>query len=177
MIKTTINLGDTNKFVAYKTNNISNCLELCKLILKNYNMNNFGSPTTAIKLLQEKNNILTYCEDNPKQLYEYAIKCIDTHLEKGYPIIVGVNHTLNYNCNEGTTDHFVVIYGRKYDETLGLNCYMYYEVGKTNVKSGYNDLTNRFVYKPGDKPEFYDEKSERMDNKRFDVVQIRPNYV
>ena len=35
-MKKPINLGDSSKFVSYKTNGITNCLDLCKMILNNY---------------------------------------------------------------------------------------------------------------------------------------------
>lgn len=171
-MKTNINLGSSDKFVPYGANGIKNCLELCKMILKNYGLNNFGSSATAIKLMYEKGNNLVYYDDNPKETYEQAIQCIDRHLENNRPIIVGVNHTIGRNINEGTTDHFVVIYGREFDGDNYI--YYYYEVGKSNILAGYNDKENRFIYDPI-KPQFYDDKSSRSDKARFDVIQVRPN--
>lgn len=168
-----INLGDVNKFVPWGTNGMTNCLDHCKLILKRYGLTNYGSSTTVIQLLKECKNELVYATNDPKQTYDIAIKCIDKHLETGKPIIVGVNHTIGNKYNEGTTDHFVVIYGK---EHVGNDIYyMYYEVGKTNIVAGYNDVNNRFIYKAGSFPEFYDEKSELKGGVRIDVTQIRPN--
>lgn len=175
-MKENINLGDKSKFVPYGNNGVKNCLELCKTILKKYGLTNFGSSANMFRLMHEQNGKLTYFGNNPKDNYQQAIDCIDKHLENKKPIIVGVNHTIGRNINEGTTDHFVVIYGREYD---GKNYnYLYYEVGKSNVTAGYNDKENRFVYDTSnpDKPQFYDEKSSRGDQARFDVIQIRPNY-
>jgi hypothetical protein len=122
--------------------------------------------------LKESGNKLVYASDNPTQTYKMAIECIDKHLEAGRPIIVGVNYQLGNKYNEGTTDHFVVIYGRRiYNEEIH---YMYYEVGKTSVTLGYND-NNRFIYISGKNPKLYDEKSELKGGARFDVTQIRPN--
>ena len=168
-----INLGDESKFVPWGTNGMKNCLDHCKLILKRHGLTNYGSSSTAIQLLKESGNKLVYAIDNPKETYETAIKCINNHLEAGRPIIVGVNHTLGNTYNEGTTDHFVVIYGR---EEIGRDVhYMYYEVGKSRTVDGYNDAKNRFVYKSGHSPEFCDEKSELKGGVRIDVTQIRPN--
>ena len=168
-----INLGNADKFVTWGTNGMKNCLDHCKLILKKYGLTEYGSSTTAIQLLKESGNKLIYASDNPKQTYKTAIKCIDTHLENGKPIIVGVNHTLGNKYNEGTTDHFVVIYGR---ELCKNNVhYLYYEVGKTSISAGYNDKNNRFVYINGNNPEFYDIQSELKNGIRFDVTQVRPN--
>jgi hypothetical protein len=174
-MKPNINLGDKSKFVAWGTNGMKNCLDHCKLILKKHGLTEFGSPSKMYILLMEDGNKLSYTCNNPKEMYEDAINCIDKHLEAGRPIIVGVNHTFGNKYNDGTTDHFVVIYGREYD---GKHYnYLYYEVGKSNVAAGYNDKENRFVYDTTnpDKPQFYDEKSSRSDQARFDVIQIRSN--
>ena len=170
-----INLGDKSKFVPYGTNGVKNCLDLCKMILKKYGLSNFGSSSDAIRLLCEENNKLVYYGDSPTANYQHAIECIDRHLENDRPIIVGVNHTIGRNINDGATDHFVVIYGRDYID--GQYAYFYYEVGKSNVMYGYNDEENRFIYDISNpkKPQFYDDKSSRSDGARFDVIQIRPN--
>lgn len=174
-MKGNINLGSKSKFVPYGSDGIKNCLELCKLILKKYGLSTFGSSSNCIRLLQEKNGKLTYYGDNPKENYKKAIDCIDKHLEQKRPIIVGVNHTIGRNINEGTTDHFVVIYGREHNGKHYV--YYYYEVGKSDVVAGYNDKENRFIYDISnpDKPQFYDDKSSRGDKARFDVTQVRPN--
>lgn len=172
-MKQNINLGDADKFVAWGTNGMKNCLDHCKLILKRYGLTQFGTSTNMYRLMQEQNGKLVYYGDNPRQNYKDAIACIDRHLESGRPIIVGVNHTLGNTYNEGTTDHFVVIYGRETCKD-GIH-YMYYEVGKTNITAGYNDKENRFIYKDGCNPQFYDQYSEIRNHTRYDVIQVRPN--
>lgn len=174
-MKANINLGDASKFVSYGTNGVKNCLDLCKMILKKYGMSNFGSSSNVIRLMYEKNDRLEYFGDNPKANYKQAIDCIDRHLENSRPIIVGVNHTIGRGINEGTTDHFVVIYGREYVNKHYV--YYYYEVGKSNVTYGYNDDENRFIYDISNpnRPQFYDEKSNIHNSARFDVIQVRPN--
>jgi hypothetical protein len=124
-------------------------------------------------LLKEYNNKLIYATNDPEYTYKFAIDCINKHLELGRPIIVGVNHTIGNTYNEGTTDHFVVIYGRVFvDDDIH---YMYYEVGKSNVTAGYNDDDNRFIYKGGSNPEFCDNISKLKGGVRIDVTQVRPN--
>lgn len=172
-VKKNINLGDSEKFVAYNTNGVTNCLDLCKMILKNYGITSYGSSSNIFKLMCEKNGKLIHYGNDVKDNYKNAINCIDRHLEAGRPIIVGVNHTLNNKINEGTTDHFVVIYGRGYDKKLDCYYYNYYEVGKNDIKNGYNNEENRFLFQ--DDKYFFDEKSERNDKARFDVTQVRPN--
>lgn len=174
--KPDINLGDKTKFAGYGMNGKTDCLVLCKIICNNYNIFNCGSSANVFKLMHEVNGVLQHYGSNVAQNYKNAIDCIDRHLEAGRPIIVGINHTINYKggINEGTTDHFVVIYGRGYDSDTGYYYYNYYEVGR-RIEYGYNDLSNRFIYKPSEPPYFYDPESNRSDHKRYDVIQVRPN--
>ena len=175
--KPDINLGDKTKFAGYGMNGKTDCLVLCKTICDNYNVFNYGSSANVFKLMHEVNGVLQHYGSNVAQNYKNAIDCIDRHLEAGRPIIVGVNHTINYKggINEGTTDHFVVIYGRGHDPETGRYYYNYYEVGKGNIMYGYNDSANRFIYDPSDPPSFYDPESNRRDQTRYDVIQVRPN--
>ena len=169
-----IDLGDEKKVVTYGSNGITNCLTLCKNILKNYGLDDFGSSDNVYQLLREDGG-LEYCGNNPQENYRNAIECIDRHLNNGRPIIVGVNHTLGRGINEGATDHFVVIYGKGYDSNLDCNYYTYYQVGKSNISASYDSENNRFLYIDKEQPLFYDSKSNRSDGKRFDVTQVRPN--
>ena len=171
----TIDLGNKSKVVTYGQNGVTNCLDLCKTILKKYGLNSFGSSSNVYQLMHEVGGTIKYYGDNPKDNYKKAIECIDNHLNNGRPIIVGVNHTLGKTLNEGATDHFVVIYGKGYDSTFDCNYYAYYEVGKSGIEGCYDDKKNRFLYIDGDNPMFYDEVSNRNDGKRFDVTQVRPN--
>ena len=175
--KPDINLGDKTKFAGYGMNGKTDCLVLCKIICNNYNIFNCGSSANVFKLMHEVNGVLQHYGSNVTQNYKNAIDCIDRHLEAGRPIIVGVNHTPNYKggINDGTTDHFVVIYGRGHDPETGRYYYNYYEVGKGNIMYGYNDSANRFIYDPSDPPYFYDQESNRRDQTRYDVIQVRPN--
>lgn len=171
-----INLKDNTKFVGWKTNGVTNCLELCKMILRKYGLTNFGNSSNIYRLMYENNGKLEYFKPDNVSIrsnYQLATACINKHLEAGRPIIVGVNHTIGRGINEGTTDHFVVIYGR---EALLKNCvhYLYYEVGKGDPVNGVSD-DNRFVYIDSDTPEFFDVKSQIRGGARFDVIQVRPN--
>jgi hypothetical protein len=171
----TIDLGDKSKVVTYKTNGVTNCLDLCKMILNNYGLNNYGSSNNIYRLMHEVDGGLEYYGKNPRKNYREAIECINRHLINGRPIIVGVNHTIGKGINEGTTDHFVVIYGKGYDSNFDCNYYTYYEVGKSNISASYDDENNRLLYIDDEQPSFYDFKSSRGDGKRFDVTQVRPN--
>ena len=179
--KKNINLGSKDKFVGWNAPGISkNCYDYCVASLKKHGVTHPGHNTAVFKLLYEKDGKLQYFGSNYKENYKKAIECIDRHLEKSRPILVGVNHTPKYKSNknkpnginEGATDHFVVIYGREFVD--GYMYYMYYEnaYGNGNSRKGYNDEDNRFKYDP-DTPSFYDSKGYK--GKRYDVTQIRPN--
>lgn len=170
-----VDLGDKSKVVTYKTNGVTNCLDLCKMILNNYGLNNYGSSNNIYRLMHEVDGALEYYGNNPRKNYKDAIECIDRHLINGRPIIVGVNHTIGKGINEGTTDHFVVIYGKGYDSNFDCDYYTYYEVGKSDISASYDDENNRLLYIDEEQPSFYDFKSNRGDGKRFDVTQVRPN--
>lgn len=170
-----VDLGDKSKVVTYKTNGVTNCLDLCKMILNNYGLNNYGSSNNIYRLMHEIDGTLEYYGNNPRKIYKDAIECIDRHLVNGRPIIVGVNHTIGKGINEGTTDHFVVIYGKGYDSNFDCDYYTYYEVGKSDISASYDDENNRLLYIDEEQPSFYDFKSNRGDGKRFDVIQVRPN--
>lgn len=170
-----INLGDINKAVAFRTNGLTNCLDLCKLILKKYGLTSYGSSSNVFKLMYEDKGVLKHYGTNIRENYKKAIECIDRHLEKGRPIIVGVNYILNRGYNEGATDHFVVIYGKGYDNDVKKTFYVYYEVGKTDINEVYNEEKNRFYFIDEETPYLCDYEASIGNKSRFDVTQIRPN--
>lgn len=173
-----IDLGDINKAVIYKEDGVSNCLELCKMILRKYGINNYGSSANVIKLMHEVGGKLVHYDNgiDIRTNYDNAILCIDRHLEKGRPIIVGVNYKIGRGINEGSTDHFVVIYGKGYDDVNECYYYTYYEVGKGNINNVYDSIKNRFIYKTIDGlPYLYDECGSIGNCNRVDITQIRPN--
>ena len=169
-------LGDKSKFVPYGTNGEKNCLNICKAILKKHGLNSFGSSANVYQLMIEENGELKQNGDNIHETYSQAIQCIDEHLKAGRPIIAGVNYQLGKKINEGATDHFVVIYGKGYDENLKCNYYTYYETGRTNINEGYNNHVNKFIYDPN-VPALYNPQSNHTSKKRYDVTQIRPNNI
>lgn len=142
-------------------------------------LKNFGLPETsgykigAIYLAKEDaaHTKLEYLSENLQE----GITYIDSQLEKGNPILIGVHHTLNYRgknrkggINEGTTDHFIVIVGRGYEN--GKKFYIFYEVGTSNRSSGENDNNKLYVY------ENRIEGSPHYNSKKkYIVSQVRKN--
>lgn len=61
--------------------------------------------------------------------FENGVKYIDKSLEAGHPVLVGVNHALNFGYNEqtNTTDHYVIIVGKLCEN--GEVKYRFWDVG------------------------------------------------
>ncbi len=101
-----------------------------------------------------------------------AISYLDSELEKGHPVQVGVDHGLGYKINNNadhSTDHFVVIVGRKCN---GIKCYyLFYDVGTSHKEKGASD-NNRL---------YLDETDKSLRGKTvynghlYTVTQIRKN--
>lgn len=101
-----------------------------------------------------------------------GLKYIDTELEKGYPITIGVDHTYQHKGgfnSDLSTDHFVVIVGRKYDEK-GKLYYLFYEVGTRYKDKGISD-DNRFYIENNT---LHGTPAHNM-NRHYVVTQIRRN--
>lgn len=87
-----------------------------------------------------------YLEPIPENL-QYALEYIDSELEKGYPVLIGVDERFDkrigddekrYNEPAYTTDHFVVIVGRKY-ESNRVPKYIFYDVRTAHENKGASD--------------------------------------
>lgn len=87
-----------------------------------------------------------YLEPIPENL-QYALEYIDSELEKGYPVLIGVDERFDkrigddekrYNEPAFTTDHFVVIVGRKY-ESNRVPKYIFYDVRTEHENKGASD--------------------------------------
>lgn len=103
-----------------------------------------GDYNHRIELCQEddKHTTLNVTGDTQE-----IIAIIAKHLAAGCPIVAGVNHTLNYGINNGTTDHFIVINGINYDEE-GRLYFNYIETGrkKENAASACDDSWRLYYY-------------------------------
>ncbi len=86
--------------------------------------------------------------------FDRGINYIDEQLDEDNGVRVGVNHTLNYKNgtlpNEppgvpATTDHYVVIYGRKYDAQKKEYYYLYADVASTDSAHGKSDENRLYL--------------------------------
>ncbi len=111
-----------------------------------------------------------------------GVEYIDSELNKGNPVIVGLDHTLNYtrgggkaiNADEdlgdpGTTDHYVVIVGRGFEDNK--TYYRFYEVGTSYPEKGQHPDNKLFL---GD--DFSLKGSPAYStSKKYTVTQVRKN--
>lgn len=106
--------------------------------------------------------------------YKNAINALDTHLENGRPIIVGVDHTPKRGINDGTIDHWVLVTGRGYDEAKGQYYYTYVETGVNFSNVGVNNNDNRFYYNESQQT-LIDNTVKLGSNHQYTVTEVRPN--
>ncbi|MBQ6792826.1 MAG: hypothetical protein IJO84_05605, partial [Butyricimonas sp.] len=140
--KSPVELIDPEKFVAYN----GSCWETCSLFLRNYNLPP-GDTEHVYQLIVERNGEEVYYDSDYQITYQNAIACIDRHLEAGRPIMVGTSYELGHpGNNDKTTDHFVVITGRGYDESKGMYYYTYMDSFTTFYDIGCNTEINRLYY-------------------------------
>ncbi len=101
-----------------------------------------------------------------------GIKYLDDSLDAGYAIVVGVNHTIKYRkhgiINEDTTDHYVVIVGRKCEDNQ-----LYYQFWDVGSRHGDNE---EYRFKLTSENHLISEKNYRSDGKTYTVTQIRRNF-
>ena len=103
-----------------------------------------------------------------------AFNMLNESLNERMPILVGLNYKSRYKGNlDQTTDHFVVILGRGYDEAKQQYYYIYAEtgLGEKYVDRVFNDK-NRLYYNP-EKGTFRG-KHQVDPRLTYDIVQIRP---
>jgi muramidase (phage lysozyme) len=146
------------------------CWKASQQILTNSGLGSTsGYPSGAIQLAKEidKHTKMDYFPEGLKA----GIKYIDEELEKNHPILVGVNHDLNYRKEKNsdhTTDHFVVIVGRNCDDNGAY--YLFYEVGTSYKKSGASDDNKLYVL-----TDRIEGKTAYSGSKLYQIAQVRKN--
>ncbi len=97
-----------------------------------------------------------------------GVRTINGYLEAGKPIIVGVDHQLNYGVNEGTTDHFVVIVGAGSDN--GNTYYRFYDPATTRIDAGASPFNRLYLQRDSSLKGTTEYKPGRV----YTVTQVRP---
>ena len=112
------------------------------------------------------------------QAFQDGLAYLDSELEKGYPIVVGVDHSYAYKGkgynNDFATDHFVVIVGRKYDDK-GKLYYLFYDVGTNHENKGTSDDNKLYIKNNQSLEGTSFLKNKDKTNKHYFVTQIRKN--
>lgn len=144
-------------------------MELAKKLnfLKTCLCNSAGNNSDKTAKEKDKHTKMSYLPEGLKT----GIKYIDEQLEKNHPVLVGVNHDLNYHGeknNDHTTDHFVVIVGRNCDDNGAY--YLFYEVGTSYKKSGASDDNKLYVLS-----DRIEGKTAYNSSKLYQVAQVRKN--
>ena len=167
-----IDLMKDEYFVKYQDS--GDCLRGCKDIMDNMGFDDYGSSAEVIYLVREndQHNALENYGDNVEENYKNAVDCINDHLEDDRPIIVGIDHSLGSDYNDGTIDHFVLIVGSGYDEESGENYYIYVETGTNNLDIGVDPEDNRFYY--DEEQGMFIDESDRKDREAT-ITEVRPN--
>lgn len=109
----------------------------------------------------EENTSLIYDDEQVKS----GITYLNSELEKGHPVVVGVNHTYGKKHNEETTDHFIIIVGQGCED--GKIYYNFWDVGSSRGATG--DF--KFIF--DENSHLY--CSKNYNGKKIQVTQIRRN--
>ncbi len=116
------------------------CARASQKILKDYGLSNSGFKKSRI-IVAKNDKTNTNLELTPQA--KKGIDYINSELQSGNPVMVGVDHTISKNQSDGqAADHFVVIVGKGYDKEKNKAYFTFYEVG-TRHKSKGTSTTNR----------------------------------
>jgi RHS repeat-associated protein len=160
-------INDVLPNAAWRTQapNWTACFTTCQTILRNNGVNNPAPRNLAIQMTTENTarNGLNIAPNANQGLI-----AINQSLQNGVPIIVGVNHTFGNNYNEGTTDHFIVIIGRGYDQ--GRLYYRFFDVGTQRANMGASPMNRLFLQNNNTLSGV-----TQYNQRRYTVSQVRPN--
>lgn len=143
------------------------CMEVCKDMLTKM-LGNWSEVERYQLYVENPDGSLKLVGD-PKK----AFNMLNESLNEKMPVLVGLNYHQGGSGNyDNTTDHFVVILGRGYDETIQQYYYIYAEtgLGEQYVTSALSD-ENRLFYNQ-EKGAF--QGKSKLTGKTYDIVQIRP---
>lgn len=157
--------------------------------IKDGKMQTDGCWRTSQKLLMSaglsktsgyKDGMITTAKENDEHtsialttVAKAGVDYIDAQLEKGNPVLIGVDHTRNYRhngnlINDHTTDHYVTIVGRSCEN--GKTYYRFYEVGTSWAHIGQHSNNKLFL---GD--DFSLKGYKQNGSKEYTVSQVRKN--
>ncbi len=142
------------------------CMGVSKAILSE--MLGTWSEVQRYQLYKELNGSVILVGDSKK-----AFEMMNESLEQNIPLLVGVDYKLSSPGNaDGTTDHFVVIIGRGYDDSKQQYYYNYIETGRSKDYSNDAVSNQNRLYYDEQNGTFTGEKWNKKDI--YKLVQIRP---
>ena len=170
----TMELIDKSKYFPYLRGIFTN-LQTAQKIMELYNYP-AGNINKVYQALLEKNGKYQFYSSSG-YCYEEVVNCIDRHLSAGRPIIVGVSYQLGFTqYPDQSTDRYIVVTGKGYDEGRKQTYYTYMETcrGVNNDKKACNIRTNRLYYNPAESS-LKDDTAGAKSNLIYFVTQAIPN--
>ena len=165
---------DKSKYFPYLRGIFTN-LQTAQKIMELYNYP-AGNINKVYQALLEKNGKYQFYSSSG-YCYEEVVNCIDRHLSAGRPIIVGVSYQLGFTqYPDQSTDRYIVVTGKGYDEGRKQTYYTYMETcrGVNNDKKACNIRTNRLYYNPAESS-LKDDTAGAKSNLIYFVTQAIPN--
>lgn len=150
---------------------VRNCMTVAKSVLNEMlgNKTDKSSSANSLQLWQEISGKMTLVGD-----YKAVFYTINSHLSENRPILTGVDHSPGHTGNrDGTTDHWIVINGRGYDEEKNQYYYTYIETGRSKEQASSATSENNRLYYDAKNGTFKDH--DVYNGKEYSLTQIRPN--
>ena len=153
---------------------VRNCLVIAQKVLRSIlgSNANVGSSANEHQLWKEVDGVMTKVGDANTIFNE-----INNHLDAAHPIIVGINYKKGYPSgqHDQTSDHFVTITGRGYDESTGQYYYYYVETGHDAEHSNMATAEDNRLYYDPSTGTFKDSTGGTYRDDKYVLTHIRPN--
>ncbi len=164
-----VSLKEDVTFFGYDPSDPVGCFRRSKEMLESAGYTPVSSAdTTAIQMTKYDSEENLVVQSRIRQ----GVVLIDAHLDNSKPIIVGVDwksgHTGNY---DETTDHWIVIVGRKIEN--GIKCYLYFDPQTSNLDIGSSDNNKLCLQEDGRLTGRYREGTSY--DRTYTVTIVRPS--
>lgn len=142
--------------------------------------------TSSYEVIQmyKENSDGTSLNKTSESAVKEGYKYLDSEIAKGNYIKIGVNHTLSSQSDyykgvgvangDKSTDHWIVITGKGYDEATKQYYYNYYETGTEFVSKG-TEATNKLYCNPDGSITAKATTQENGHAGKYQITQIRKN--
>jgi hypothetical protein len=161
-------------FRGYQSNDKAGCFRRCTEMAAAVGVT-VGGPDVRIQVAVYEDSKGHVTVDPVKA--QQGVAYIDSELEAGRPVVVGVSYTVtSYNVDD-ITDHFVIITGRDTDPQRGL-CYGFHDPASSHDwLGGDQNLANRFFLYGSAAGGLYRPASSKapLGSTPYDVAMVRRN--